>query len=238
MRAKVLQAQLDPSRIDEAAAAVEEELIPLFVATHGAQDGYWMVDRTNGDVFVMTCWSDDAVESETASAGRERSRVSERLGLRTRAVHTFDVVGHEAREAPERQSRWARVSWVDGLSRDLDPSLRAMHEEMKDAGHLDDLRANYWLADYESGNGVGISLWANEQEVRASAEASRRMRRWFEDRAGRRIHISHEYEAMGVVNRTHVDLTGPETDPEPGELTAGADRHANLLARQATGSIR
>lgn len=211
MIAKVVQGDIDPRRIDEAAAAVQEELIPLFLAHDGAVQGYWMADRSSGRVVVMTSWADRrCLEAARAADGQERTGVAERLGLRVVAIDTMDVLG--AYEAPhETQSahtwRWARVTWVEGVSPSLDQSLRQMYRDLlpaerRSVGHC----GTYWFADLRAGAGLGLSLWSDHRDGRASEPESRQKRKWFEATVGCRIDHVGEYEALGVTGAATIDL--------------------------------
>jgi hypothetical protein len=210
MLAKLVQANIDPRRVDDAARAVTDELIPLFVAHPGARQGYWMANRTTGQVLVMTCWSDlDSLEASRAADGKERTGVAERLGLRIHAIHTVDVLGfHENAVVDKAVLRWARATWVDALSLDLDASLRAMHQEVVPAeARSHGFCASYWLANYETGSGLGLSLWSDLAGLRDNEPDSKRRRKWFEQTVGRKIDLVGEYEAIGVVAPATIDLT-------------------------------
>ena len=65
MWAKVVEADMDPSRIDVVARAVKYDLIPHFEAQPGARRGFWMANRTSGKVLVVTIWSDqDSLDAD------------------------------------------------------------------------------------------------------------------------------------------------------------------------------
>lgn len=209
MLAKLVQGTIDPARVEDAACAVEEDLIPLFLEHPGARQGFWMANRDDGHVLVMTCWSDQAaLEAGRSGDGEERTRVAERLGLRITSIRTLDVLGVEETGSAGPVRRWARATWVDHLPRDLDSTLRAMHREVVAADvQTTGFGASYWLADHETGSGVELSLWNDLAGRHANEPDSRRRRRWFERTVG--CHIDHiaRFEALGVVAPTTVDLT-------------------------------
>lgn len=210
MYAKLVTATVDPRCLDDAARAVEEELIPAFVEHPGARQGYWMANRTTGEVLVMTCWSGlDSLDAARVADGEARTRVAERLGLRIRAIHTLDVLSlHENDVIDGPVLRWARATWVEGLSTDLEASLRAMHREVVQAqARSPGFCASYWLADHETGNGLGLSLWSDLAELRDNEPDSKRRRKWFEKTVGGRVDLVGEYEALGVVAPATIDLT-------------------------------
>jgi hypothetical protein len=94
MKAHVVVADMDPSRIDVARRAVTHDLIPHFRAQAGAVSGYWLVNRATGEVLVLTMWDDDA----TVDVGRSTSiapgtNLADRTGLGIRVVCTMDVLG-------------------------------------------------------------------------------------------------------------------------------------------------
>jgi hypothetical protein len=209
MFAKVVQAQIDPARVADAARAVEEELIPLFREHPGALHGYWMANRASGQVMAMTCWTDlDSLDASRASDGEERARVAERIGLRIQAIHTLAVLGvheHDIGHMPVLRS--ARVTWVEGLAPDLEVSLRAMHRDVVDVeAQSPGFCGSYWLADRATGNGLEVSLWGDLAELRDNDHDGGRRRRWFEKTVGCRIDLVGEYEAIGVVAPATIDL--------------------------------
>jgi hypothetical protein len=156
MLAKLVLADIDPRRVDDAARAVEQELIPFFVAHPGARRGYWMANRTTGHMLVMTGWSDaDSLEAASAADGTQRTRVAERLGIRIRAIQTLDVLAfQDTDDADKPVIRWARATWVEGVSPDLDASVQAMHRELLPAQtRARGFCASYWLADCRPPNG-------------------------------------------------------------------------------------
>jgi hypothetical protein len=207
MLAKLVLADIDPRRVDDAARAVEQELIPFFVAHPGARRGYWMANRTTGHMLVMTGWSDaDSLEAASAADGTQRTRVAERLGIRIRAIQTLDVLAfQDTDDADKPVIRWARATWVEGVSPDLDASVQAMHRELLPAQtRARGFCASYWLADRRTGNGLALSLWNGPTELRDDETDSKRRRRRFEQAVGRKIYRVREYEALGV--------TAPSTD--------------------------
>lgn len=210
MFAKVVQAHIDPTHIDTAARAVEEELIPLFMEHRGALQGYWMANRVSGQVLALTCWSDlDSLDASRASDGEERALIAERLGLHIRVIRTLDVLGvyeHDVVHTPVL--RWVRATWVEGLAPVLEASLRDLHHdvvrvEARSAGFC----GSYWLADRATGNGLELSLWSDLAELRDNEHESKRRRKWFERTVGCRTDLVAEYEALGVVAPATIDLT-------------------------------
>lgn len=227
MLAKLVQANIDPQRVDDAARAVEEEMIPLFVAHPGARQGYWMANRTTGQVLVMTCWSDlDSLEAARAADGERRARIAEQLDLRIRAIRTLDVLGlHENEVVDKPVLRWAQATWVEALSPELDSTVRAMHREVVPVeARSQGFCASYWLADYGTGSGVGLSLWSDLAELRDNEPDSRRRRKWFEKRVGCRINLVAEYEALGVVAPATIDLTDRTQANVQNDLSTGTHR--------------
>lgn len=210
MFAKVVQAHIDPARVADAARAVEDELIPLFLEHPGALHGYWMANRASGEVLAMTCWADlESLDASRASDGEERALVAERIGLRIQVIHTLAVLGvHEHDVVHTPVLRWARVTWVEGLAPDLEVPLRAMHREVVDAeARSAGFCGSYWLADRATGNGLEVSLWGDLSELRDNEHDSRRRRRWFEKTVGCRIDLVGDYEALGVVAPVTIGLT-------------------------------
>lgn len=218
MMAKLVRAGMDPGRVDEAAAAVEDELIPEFAQHPGARSGYWMCDRATGHVVAMTCWADDAMlHAEQAVDGMERSRSAEHVGLRVHAVHPMEVVAmHEVDPSDHAATHWVRVTWVEAVSSQTVDGLAELHDQkVAHQSWSDGFRASYWLADRETGDGVAFSMWSTPGRLSDSEPDSRRRRRSFERETGSRIVKVATYESVGIV-------LPRELDQGVGELVLGA----------------
>jgi hypothetical protein len=209
MLAKVVTATIEPRRVDDAARAVVEELIPSFVAHPGAGQGYWMANRSTGQVLVMTGWSDlESLEAARAADGTERTRIVERLRIRIEAILTLDVLGSQHRDIVDQTvMRWARATWVHGVSTDLGAGLPAIYKEVASAqARSRGFCASYWLGNHATGNGLALSLWAGLPELLESERDSKHRRRWLKQTVGSTIDVVSDYEALGVVAPTMVDI--------------------------------
>ena len=153
MKANLIMAEMDPSRIGVACRAVTHELIPGFQAQRGAGCGYWMVNRTNGEVLVLTTWRDEAaLEDGRAGDRARRTNVAERTGLGIRAVRTMDVLdADDARLMLTAGTRWVRTLWFDGARRE-----DAAHERGSPG-----FCGGYVLSDPATDTGLALSFWAD-----------------------------------------------------------------------------
>jgi hypothetical protein len=222
MLAKLVHARIDPALVPVAARAVEQELAPAFVAHPGARLGCWMANRTNGHVLAMTVWSDESsLHAEQAADGAERAQVAERIGLELHAievleviaVHDLEHVDHTAHDDADDEvaglaNRWARVTWVEGLSPSALDRVDELHAEITPSQtRSDGFCASYWLADRWTGDGLALSTWASATQLRDGEPDSRRRRRIVERTLGCHVAMVGEYEALGVTLR-------PEPEPE------------------------
>lgn len=203
---------MDPARIGAAVKTVEEDLIPSFIAHVGACQGYWMANRASGDVLVLTCWTGaEQLEAARASDGEQRTLAMERVGLRVHAVQELAVIGvEESHDSVQPVVRFARATWVERLGGDRASSPAGMHREavrMQAASR--GFCASYWLADAETGNGLGLSLWAELEDLQDGEDRSQRRRQWLERTLDCKVDHVSEYEAIGVVAPTtaSIDLT-------------------------------
>ncbi|MFN7149534.1 MAG: hypothetical protein ACK4V6_08630 [Microthrixaceae bacterium] len=231
MLAKLVHARIRPERLDLAARAVEDELAPAFAARRGARLGCWMGNRANGHVLAMTLWADEScAHAEQATDGAERARVAERIGLELHAVETLDVVAvHDLDElepaVPDREpsgnagagrassgagglaTRWARVTWVEGVELSALDHLPELHASIApDQASSDGFCASYWFADHHTGDGMALSTWASAAQLRDGEPDSRRRRRAVERALGCHVAMVGEYEALGVTVRPGPEL--------------------------------
>jgi quinol monooxygenase YgiN len=209
MLAKLAIGDIDPHRLTDATRAVHEELIPAFLEHPGALEGYWMANALDGHVLVMTTWTDlESLDAARAADGATRARTAERLGLRVHAIQTMDVLGFRGNDHVERPlGRCTRATWVEGVSADLRPSIRAIYQEILPSQvRSPGFCASYWLADPATGNGLALSMWEHADQLRAGEVDSRRRRRHFERTVGCHIDLVTEYEALAVVTPTGAPL--------------------------------
>lgn len=203
MLAKLVDAVIDPRRMGLAVTAVEEELIPAFLAHDGALQGYWMADERSGHVLVVTTWSDLAsLRGAAAADGAARATVGDRIGLSLRSVHTLPVLASSqetGRPSGRTDPGWIRVTWVEGVARTVRDQLPRLHEATAaDQSGSAGFRGSYWLGDEDSAEGCAISLWDDETDLSAGAGASRRRRRRLARAMGFRVRSVRDYRAVGV----------------------------------------
>ncbi len=202
MLAKVVDATIDPARIDAAVAAVRDELIPNHLAHEGALQGYWAADARTGHAMVVTMWRDaDSLEGAAASDGAARAEVGDRVGLRVHSVLALPVLA--ASHVTDLTDggldpAWIRVTRVDGVAptmRDLVPQRygSTLADQSANAGFY----GSYWLGDERSPEGCAISLWGHTADLAAGAVASRRRRRRLQRTMGIRLRSVHEYRVVG-----------------------------------------
>ncbi len=221
MLAKLVHARIRPELVPVAARAVEQELAPAFVTHPGARLGCWLANRTNGHVLAMTVWADEAsLLAEQAADGAERAQVAERIGLELHAVETLEVVAtHDldaTRDTDEANgggpggglaSRWARVTWVEGVAPAALDHLDELHAQIApDQSRGDGFCASYWMADHRTGDGLALSTWASATQLRDGEPDSHRRRRAVERALGCHVAMVGEYEALGVTVRPEPEL--------------------------------
>ena len=164
MFAKLVDATIDPDRLDLAAAAVDEELIPGFLEHDGALHGYWSADAPTGHVVAITMWRDaDALRSAAAADGALRATVGERIGLRLRSVHTLPVLAWSPGTDPSAAHTdvgWIRLAWIDRVAL----VSRAQLTLMPAPGGLGEpatgCTGRYWIGEDRSAEGCLLSLWS------------------------------------------------------------------------------
>lgn len=215
MNATVLHARIDPRRLGSARVAVHDELAPHLLSCAGSRHGYWMADRSTGRLLAISLWEDHRAQREASAVhGRVMAEVAERIGLDVLAVQRFAVAGaHEEAMSAAPDLRWVRVTWVDGLQRDVRGQLPALFSAaIPDQARTRGFCASYWLVDPQTDCGVGVSCWEGPAELSAGELASRRRRERFEQVLGCRVSSVNEYEALGVT-ASHLRSPGGTEHP-------------------------
>jgi hypothetical protein len=210
MIAKLVTGTIDPARLDVAARAVEEELIPGFLTHDGALQGYWMVDAATGQILAITTWRDpEAVGRSAVADGTERAVIADRIGLRVHAINTLPVLAaHDPDPVPHGSViRWVRVTWVEGVAPHLRPGLAELYRRIvADQTNTYGFCASYWIGDQAIGEGCAISFWEQRADLSNGAGASRRRRRQVERSLQCRISEIRQYQALGVSGADTVEI--------------------------------
>lgn len=224
MLAKLVDAAIDPGRMDRAVSAVQEELIPAFLTLDGALQGLWVADGGNGRVLSITLWSDaDSLRASAAADGEVRATVGERIGLRVYSVQSLPVLTSSRLSDPSfdrAEPDWIRVTWVDGVS----PAMRERVPELygstlADQSDTAGFCGSYWLADEDSPEACAISLWDDSADPAAGAVAHGRRRRRLEKATGIRIRSVREHRIIGIARPV----------PDAGPTDAGTHAEPEFL---------
>jgi heme-degrading monooxygenase HmoA len=207
--AKVVQGTIEPSAVEVAAAAVTWHLALAFSATPGARQGYWMADRSTGKVLITTIWSDrQTMQVASTLDGARRARIAEAVGLRIGSIDSLDVISsrHGGPTAtPER--RWARATWVEGLSPRMTMELPARHPAVaEEQAGSKGFRGSHWLARASTGDGLALSFWESEDDLHTAEGESRKRRRRLERDFGFRVGRVDRFEAIEVISEIPVGL--------------------------------
>jgi hypothetical protein len=200
MWAKVVEAEMDPSRIDVAARAVRYDLIPHFEAQPGAGRHYWMANRTSGEVLVVTIWSDhDSLDACRSADGVIRTNVVERTGLTIRVVQTMEVLTAADPDLSVAPVRWARATWIGGVASNRGRDLATMRIDLlADQRRSSGFCGGYWFADVTTGAGLVLSLRNGSAGRRGSERDDDRTQCRLEDALDCTISRVSAYESLGV----------------------------------------
>ena len=200
MWARLVEGEMDPSRIDVAARAVKYDLIPHFEAQPSARRGFWMANRTSGEVLVVTIWSDQSSLDAAGSAdGANGANVVERTGLSIRVVQTMEVLTATDPDLTVAPVRWARAMWIGGVATDRGRDLATMRATvLTDQRRSSGFCGGYWFGDATTGAGLVLSLRDGPVELRGSERNRDRRRRRPEDTLDWTISRMSAYESLGV----------------------------------------
>ena len=207
MLAKLVDAAIDPARLDAAVDAVAEELVPAFLECDGAVYGCWAADTRSGRVLTMMLWADAAsLRGAAPTEGAMRAAVGDRVGLRLHSVQTLPVLAGAPRTDLGRHQMepgWLRVTWVDGLSPMLQEQVpERFGSTLADQSATPGFRGSYWLGGEHTSEGCAISLWGAAADLVAGEHASRRRRRRLSRAMGFHVTSVHEYRILGVARAT------------------------------------
>ena len=198
MWAKVVDAEMDPSRIDVAARAVKYDVIPDFEAQPGARRGFWMANRTSGEVLVVTIWSDQGSLAAGWSAdGANRAHVVERTGLGIRVVQTMEVLATDP-DLTVAPVRGARATWIGGVATGRGRDLATMRANVLTDRRSSGVCGSYWFGDATTGAGLVLSLRDGPVELPGSERDRDGRQRRLEDTLDCTTSRVSAYESLGV----------------------------------------
>jgi len=203
MHAKVVVGHIrDLALVDRTVGALYDGLISDFLAAASSEQGYWLLRRSTGQVMEITCWRDlAALQAASAEHGARRAAFAEQFGISVGAVISAEVVGY-AEGIDDECPRWARSSWVCGLTRDHDSLLRSLHPGIA-AGQAaaPGFASGYWLADYNTGNGIGLSLWGERSQMRKRDNRARAVRSQFEASVECKVETVEKFRVVAAADR-------------------------------------
>ena len=93
MHARVTTLQMDPSKIDDAVAGLEQNDIPMFKGLDGFKGFSLMVDRSSGKAIGLSYWeSEDAMNASAEAVKDARAKAAETGGATAEPqVEQFEV---------------------------------------------------------------------------------------------------------------------------------------------------
>ena len=90
---------------------------------------------------------------------------------------------------------YARVSTLEGSPEQIDDGLRYLREEILPTGKDDPgFKGLIALADRQSGKALSITLWESEEEMRATEQDAKELRRAWSETSGQEIASIESYE--------------------------------------------
>lgn len=200
MWASFTRVRVDPTRAGDAIELVREELVPAFAGRDGSRQGYWMLDRLTGTGLVVTCWADrGSLETARREEGTVRTSVLERLGALLCETGTYAVHAVHGAPAPiDGGHAWSRATFVEGVDLARLDGERGLFATMlaSSATRLGFLSL-CWLVDPETRNGISISTWRSQVDLRGSAVQGRRLRREAARALACRVEEVVEVETIG-----------------------------------------
>ena len=81
MHARVSTLQIDPGKIDDAIAGLEQNDVPMFKSLDGFKGFSLMIDRSSGKVIGLSYWESEEALQASEDAGKEaRARAADTGG--------------------------------------------------------------------------------------------------------------------------------------------------------------
>jgi hypothetical protein len=199
MHARLVHLRISKERLGDAIELVSGELVPSFLSRPGAMHGYWMADRRSGWALAVTCWRDpQLLRAGTAAMGPTAAAVVDAVG----AVTIVEAASYEVRAvggdlAPMGGERLCcRVAFVEALPAAIDGVDERFREAMDRFAPLPGFRTMCWMNDPGTGNGLGLTAWGSEAELRASRQGADQVHQDVAAAFGCRVEMVRDYDVV------------------------------------------
>ena len=91
--ARVISGEVDPAKVDEGVANINEIVIPRARELPGFHGGFWLADRERGKILSVTVFdSEEDVRGSEEAAAQIRQDAGGSIGVRFTAVESWEVI--------------------------------------------------------------------------------------------------------------------------------------------------
>jgi hypothetical protein len=176
MHARVSKSQVPPERFDEGIRTIREMAIPMAKQIPGFVGGYWLGDRQTGQGRAVTFYSSAETLRDSADAAqRVRQEAANATGVQFQEIEDFEVI-YDTGQKVHRDAGACRVVNFQADPSKLDTFVERARDVLVPALRATDgFQGGVWLANRNSGKGIGVTLFDTLEHVEASGETARRL---------------------------------------------------------------
>jgi hypothetical protein len=173
MHARVTRTELDPDKVEEGIKRIKEIVIPQVKKLEGFKGGYWLIDRTSLKGFGLTLFENETALRATEGAAA-KIRAQAPSGVKITGVEQYEVV---ASVPTQGQAAAGRLTRFEGPVEQLENLIKYTNQTVIPAAKkLQGFKGGYWLGDRKNGKGFALTFFESESALRASEDASARLR--------------------------------------------------------------
>ncbi|HEV1998239.1 MAG TPA: hypothetical protein VGR61_08945 [Candidatus Dormibacteraeota bacterium] len=178
MQCRLIEATVAADRMGQAFEGLEANVVPRLKTLPGYRGAYWLADRTAGKMYAATFYdSKQSLDESRAMAQQIRTEGMEAGGVHFDRVTEFEVVANTG-EKISTTATHARVTRTKNDPGRFDAATEAIKSTViPETRAMKGSQGGFWLAERESGEGFGATLWDSADAMNATTAQGEEMRK-------------------------------------------------------------
>lgn len=177
MHCRLVEATILADRMETAVDNLKTNSVPRLNELPGFRGAYWMADRTAGKMYTATFYdSQESLEASRDQFAQIRTEGMAASGAQFDRATEFEVVANTG-EKVSTTATHARVTRTKNDPGRFDEAAGAIKSTViPETQVMKGCQGGFWLADRESGEGFGATLWDSADSMQATSAPGDEMR--------------------------------------------------------------
>jgi len=184
----------DPSSIDRAVALVRDEVMPALMRIDGCLGVSCLIERESGRCIATSAWQSlETMKASESQVAPVRSQLTTTLGATRPLVQEWEIpVMHRAQPAPT--GAYARLSWLQGESANIDNSIESFKMVIPELDGLPGFCSASLLIDRDTGQAVSTVVYESSAAVARTRDIGQTLRSRVAQQTGAQVTDVAEFE--------------------------------------------